>query len=195
MLPRRAGKPLASSLKARSYKHCSGVRKVPWGQDWGDRGHHRKSHFAEGSTWEDNGWHHGEGADRLEHGLCVPSEQEPALLWIPFVLLSPSQGWDTEKICCSFPCRTVGRKFCQAGNFAKALGDTLEGAGRGEGRPSWGLFGPKEEGVHGRPSRLPCVWGLVPQAAISVCRRQPAAPGLPASSSKPRHTEPGWAVI
>lgn len=160
--------PLARSPKARSYQHCSGARKVPWGQDWGDGGHHEKSQFAEGSAWEDNGWRHSKGASRPEHGLCVPSN--------PLRPPDPSWAWDTQRICCSFPCRTVGRKFCQVGNFATALSARWRGTGPGEGHPSQGPFGSKEEEAHRRLNRRHRVHALVPQAATSACRRQPSAP-------------------
>lgn len=157
--------PLARSPKARSYQHCSGVRKVPWGQGWGDRGHHEKSQF-EGSAWKDNGWRHGEGASSPEQGLCVPSSPLPPP--------DPFWAWDTQKICCSFSCRTVGRKFCQVGNFATALSARWRGTGMGEGHPSQGPFGSKKEGAHRRLNRPLHVQALVPQAAASASRRQPS---------------------
>lgn len=129
-VPRQPGKPLAGSLKARSYQHCSGVRKVSWGQHWGDRGHHGKSHFAEGSAWEDKGWCHRKGAAHSNAGCVSPPNESPLSSVIPFILLSLSEGWDTEKIFCIFPCTTAGRKFFHTGNFAKVLGNTLEGVGR-----------------------------------------------------------------
>lgn len=113
----------------------------------------------------------------LNTGCVSPLRKSPLCSDIPSVLLSPSRGWDTEKICCCFPCRTVGRKFCRAGNFATAHGDTPEGAGRREGCPSPGLFGSEEEGAYRRPSRLPRMRAVVPQAAVSCLQKTARSAG------------------
>lgn len=187
MLPRCPGKLLAIHLEARSHQHNSGLRKVPWGQDRGDRGHHRKSHFAEGSAWDTTAGVTAREQPDWDMGCMSPPSKSPLSSEVPSILLSvPLRGW--EGFVAVFHAGLLAE--CFAGQ------ETLQrGQGGVRNVPLGSCLALRGKELTAGQSDHPAGGLWCPGLQSPVCTRQTTTPGLPASPDKPRHTEPGWAVI